>query len=119
GTSYDAAFVAPVDENKESLHDLVRTVVEQVPVEIQAVSTGHAEQGSDLGSGVLQPVGKPAVAVLTREGTDTAAWGSFYFFFDEMYRLPFTPITIADLSEADLRRYNTIIVPDGGQSVGR
>lgn len=119
GTSYDAAFVAPIDENKESLHDLVRTVVEQVPVEIQAVSTGHAEQGSDLGSGVLQPVGKPAVAVLTREGTDTAAWGSFYFFFDEMYRLPFTPITIADLSEADLRRYNTIIVPDGGQSVGR
>ena len=119
GTSYEAAFVAPVDENDASIHDRVNAVVARHPVQMQAVSTGHADQGSDLGSGVLQPVGKPAVAVLTREGTDTAAWGSFHFFFDEMYRLPFTPVTIETLSEADLRRYNTIIVPDGGQSVGR
>jgi hypothetical protein len=119
GTSYGAAFVAPVDENDASIHDRVAAIVKDVPVQIQALATGHASQGSDLGSGVLQPVGKPAVAVLTREGTDTTAWGSFHFFFDEMYKLPFTPITIADLSEADLRRYNTIIVPDGGQSVGR
>jgi hypothetical protein len=119
GTTYDAAFVAPVEENDDSLHDLVRAVTEDAPVRIQAVSTGHADEGSDLGSGVLQPVARPAVAVLTRDGTDTTAWGSFHFFFDEMYRLPFTPITIEDLAEADLRRYNTIIIPDGGQSIGR
>ena len=117
GTSYDAAFIAPVDENDESIHDLMRAVVEDVPVRIEAVSTGHAADGSDLGSGLLQPVGKPAVAVLTREGTDTTAWGSFYFFFDEMYHLPFTPIAVPELAEVDLQRYNTIIIPDGGQSV--
>src|SRR3546814_10853460 len=118
GTSYEAAFVAPVDENDESIHDLVRAVVEDVPVRIEAVSTGHAAAGSDLGSGVLRPVGKPAVAVLTRDGTDTTARGSFNFFFDQMYRLPFTPKTMEELTEADLRRYNTIIIPDGGQSIG-
>lgn len=119
GTSYEAAFVAPLDENEASIHDKVRAVVAEVPVQMQALSTGHSDRGSDLGSGVLQPVGKPAVAVITREGTDQAAFGSFHFFFDQMYRLPFTPITIDTLREADLRRYNTIIVPDGGQSVGR
>lgn len=119
GSSYEAGFVAPVEENDETVHELVRAAVEQVPVTIQAVATGDALEGSDLGSGVLQPIRKPAVAVLTRDGTDTTSWGSFYFFFDEMYGLPFTPITIEDLAEADLRRYNTIIVPDGGQTVGR
>lgn len=119
GAAYEAAFVAPLEENDESIHELVRAAVAELPVRIQAVRTGHAEQGSDLGSRVLQPVGKPAVAVLTRDGTDITSWGSFYFFFDEMYRLPFTPITIEDLAEADLRRYNTIIIPDGGQRVGR
>jgi hypothetical protein len=119
GESRGPAFVVPIDENDASVHERVRGVVDQIPVRIQALSTGHSDQGSDLGSGVLLPVAKPSVAVLTREGTDTTAWGSFYFFFDEMYRLPFTPITIEDLSEADLRRYNTIIVPDGGQTLGR
>ena len=119
GTSYRAAFVAPLDENDESLHELVRAAVEDIPVRIEALDTGHATEGSDLGSRVLQPVARPAVAVLTRDGTDIASWGSFYFFFDEMYRVPFTPITIEDLVDADLRRYNTIIIPDGGQRVGR
>ena len=119
GTSYQAAFVAPLDENDASIHDLIRAVVDEVPVQVQAVGTGHSDEGSDLGSRVLQPIAKPAVAVLTRDGTDIASWGSFYFFFDEMYRLPFTPITIEDLSEADLRRYNTIIIPDGGERFGR
>lgn len=119
GTSYEAAFVAPIDENDATIHDRVRAVVKEVPVQIHAVASGHAATGSDLGSAVLQPVAKPAVAVLTRDGTDLASWGSFYFLFDEMYRLPFTPIATPDLADADLRRYNTIIVPDGGQSVGR
>lgn len=119
GNSYKAAFLAPLDENDDSLHDLVNAIVEEVPVQIRALDTGHATEGSDLGSRVLLPVTRPAVAIVTRDGTDLASWGSFHFFFDEMYRLPFTPITIEDLAEADLRRYNTIIIPDGGQRVGR
>ncbi len=119
GTSYGAAFMAPLDENDASIHERVQALVKDSPVQVQALSSGHSSRGSDLGSGVLQPVGKPAVAVLTRDGTDQAAWGSFHFFFDEMYKLPFTPMTIDTLRDADLRRYNTIIVPDGGQSVGR
>lgn len=114
-----AAFVAPVAENEESLHGRIRALVEERPVEVFALDSGHASQGSDLGSGVLEPIVKPSVAILTRDGIDTAAWGSFYFFFDEMYRIPFTPITIDQLRDADLRRYSTIIVPDGGQRVSR
>lgn len=119
GVSYKAAFMAPIQQNAESLHELVVAVAAEYPVRVQAVSTSYSSAGSDLGSGVLRPVGKPAVAVVTREGTNLNAWGSFHYFFDQMYRLPFTPITIETLTEADLRRYNTIIIPDGGQTVGR
>lgn len=114
-----AAFVAPVAENEESLHARVRALTQERPVEVFALDSGHSSQGSDLGSGVLEPIARPSVAILTRDGTDTTAWGSFYFLFDEMYRIPFTPITIDQLRDADLRRYNTIIIPDGGQRSSR
>jgi hypothetical protein len=115
GKDFKAAFVATVEENPDSLHERVRAIVNEVPVEIHALDTGHSAQGSDLGSRVLQPVAKPSVAVATRDGTDISSWGSFYYFFDQQYRLPFTPVTIERLSQADLRRYNTIIIPDGGE----
>lgn len=113
------AFVVPVAENEESLHARVRALVQERPIGIFALDSGYASEGSDLGSGVLEPIARPSVAILTREGTDTTAWGSFYFFFDEMYRIPFTPITIDQLRNADLRRYSTIIIPDGGQRSSR
>ncbi|WP_168694312.1 M14 family zinc carboxypeptidase [Sphingomonas flavalba] len=119
GQSYGPAFVVPIDENELSVHEKVEATATRFPVRIQALSTVHSTSGSDLGSGVMRPVSKPSVAVVTRDGTDITSWGSFYFFFDQMYGLPFTPISINDLTEADLRRYNTIILPDGGQTSGR
>ncbi len=119
GTDFRSAFVATVEENPDSLHERIRAIVDEVPIEVHALDTGYSTRGSDLGSGVLRPVAKPSVAVVTRDGTDITSWGSFYYLFDQQYRLPFTPITIERLSEADLRRYNTIIIPDGGESLRR
>src|SRR5690606_32730280 len=70
-----AGFMAPVDENPDSLHARVRSLVDAIPVEIYALDTNYARQGSDLGSGVLRPISRPAVAVVTRDGTDTTSWG--------------------------------------------
>jgi hypothetical protein len=59
-------------------------------------------------------VRSPSVAVLTRGGVDENAFGSFWFFFDQLYRLPFVPLPVEQLGEADLKRYTAIVVPDGG-----
>lgn len=115
GMEFKAAFVAPTEENGPSLHENMRAIADEMAIEVHALNSGHSTTGSDLGSRVLQPVSKPSVAILTRDGTDVSSWGSFYYFFDQQYQLPFTPITAERLAEADLRRYTTIIIPDGGE----
>lgn len=110
-----AAVVAFLQENDaEALHARTPRLAEENRIEIHALHSSHAEEGSDLGAGSFIPVTSPRVATVTRDGVDITAYGSFWFFFDQLYRLPFTPLSIEQLKSASLKRYNTIILPDGG-----
>jgi hypothetical protein len=114
-----AAIVAFVAENDEGLHARVPRLAEETGIDIYALQSGHAEEGSDLGGATFIPITRPSVAVLTRDGVDSTAFGSFWFLFDQLYGLDFTPITIEQLKEANLKRYSTIILPDGGVQYAR
>lgn len=116
-----AAVLAFVAENDaDALHERIVRLVDERAIEVAALQSSYVEEGSDLGSRMPLPVAaKPAIAVVTRDGVDTTAYGSTWFLFDQQYRLPFTPITIERLKTADLRRYTTIILPDGGTRSGR
>jgi hypothetical protein len=121
GVSFSpAAVVAFLQENDaEALHARIGRLAEENHIAVDALHSSHVEEGSDLGSGTLIPVAEPRVAIVTRDGVDIAAYGSFWFFFDQLYRLPFTPITIEQLKSASLKSYTTVIVPDGGLSYSR
>ena len=116
-----AAVLAFVAENDaDALHERIARLADERAIEVVALESSYVEGGSDLGSRVPVPlVTNPAVAVITRDGVDPTAYGSTWFLFDRQYRLPFTPITIERLKTADLRRYTTIILPDGGTRSGR
>jgi len=115
-----AAVLAFLQENDaEALHARMARLAEENRIVIYALGSSHVEEGSDLGSGSLIPVMQPRVAVVTQEGVDITAYGSFWFFFDQLYRLPFTPITLDQLKSASLKRYTTLILPDGGLSYSR
>jgi hypothetical protein len=121
-SSFDpaAVLVFVAENDAEVLHDRIARLVEERAIDVVALQSSYIEQGSDLGSRAPVPVvSKPAVAVVTRDGVDSTAYGSTWFLFDQQYGLPFTPITIERLKTADLRRYTTIILPDGGSRQGR
>jgi hypothetical protein len=75
-------------------------------------STGHSEEGIDLGSENVVNVKRPRVAVLSGDGVDPGSFGAFWFMLDQQLGLRFDALEGADLSRADLSRYDVIVIPD-------
>jgi hypothetical protein len=115
------AVLAFLDENdRELLHKRIPALAAERRIEIVALHSSYLQDDSDLGSASLVPmIRNPSVAIVTKDGVNSTAYGSFWFMFDQQYGLPFTPLTIQTLREARLGRYTTIIIPDGGRTFGR
>lgn len=67
----------------------------------------------DLGGDHFSLLEAPRVAVLTREPFSPYSAGEIWFTLDHELGLRASYLDTADLSGADLRRYNVLIIPDG------
>ncbi len=119
GKNYDAGtlVVAKTSNAKfgEQLYDLIYKAAyenKDFRLGIDAVSTGFVDKGGDLGSNQVHLIEQPQIAMLTGEGIDQNAAGSLWFFFEKELGYPITLINAADMIGADLRKYNTLIMPD-------
>ncbi|HEX6746137.1 MAG TPA: M14 family metallopeptidase [Longimicrobium sp.] len=79
---------------------------------VSVVSTGHSEEGIDLGSENVANVKRPRVAVVSGEGVDPTSFGAFWFLLDQQLGMRFDALEAADLARADLTRYDVIVLPD-------
>ncbi|HEY3267127.1 MAG TPA: M14 family metallopeptidase [Armatimonadota bacterium] len=75
--------------------------------------TSWTDAGISLGSDEVTHVKPPRVAALYGEPGKTASYGWMAWLFEQELGLDFTPIRAGNLKEADLRRYDVIILPDG------
>lgn len=82
---------------------------------IDPVTTGFSDKGGDLGSNRVHLIQTPKIALITGEGTDASSAGSLWFFFEKELDYPVTLINQADVARADLRQYNTLIMPDAAR----
>ncbi len=76
------------------------------------VSTGHSEEGIDLGSENVRAVKRPRVAVVSGEGVDPSSFGALWFFLDQQLGMNFDAIDGADLTRVDLGQYDVLVIPD-------
>lgn len=77
-----------------------------------SVSTGHSEEGIDLGSENVRAIQRPRVAIVSGEGVDPSSFGALWFFLDQQLGMSFDAIDAADLTRVDLGQYDVVVIPD-------
>jgi len=104
-------LVVRVNRNPESLHKRIRQMAEETEIHITAANHGLTEDGIDLGSGNIEPVIKPKIALLTRSPVSSYSYGAIHYLFEREYDVNFTRIDKDELDE--LENFNVLIMPDG------
>jgi hypothetical protein len=84
--------------------------------EMTAVTTGFVDKGYDFGSGHLDLLNKPSVALLYDEDVDNNSYGQMWHYFEHDLDLPITQIKLTDLNRINLSKYNVICMTDGNYS---
>lgn len=84
---------------------------------IEAVYTGFADSGVDLGSSEVAKLEVPRVAVLSGEQTSSLGFGEIWHFFEQQIDYPITAIRTDYFNRIDLDEYDVLIVPNGYYSL--
>lgn len=109
-------LVVPVSLQKKTaleVHEILIKAQERYQVPMYSVSTGYNAKGIDLGSGYINPVKKPKLAMLIGEGTNSYEAGEVWHLLDTRVHIPITKIPMRNLSKANLAKYTTIVMVSG------
>ncbi|PSQ76696.1 MAG: peptidase M14 [Bacteroidetes bacterium QH_7_62_13] len=104
----------------DTVHAVVQRIAEQDYVNVYAVDQGLTPSGPDLGSRGSPILEEPSVALLTGTGGGsryggTSAYnvGEVWHLLSERMEMPVSLLDISDVSNADLSRYNTMVLAGG------
>ncbi len=90
-------------DNMAALHDR----------RVQAVSTGLADSGVDLGSPNVRPLQKPVVAVPSGDGIQSNQLGEIRHYFDYTLEYPLAVFDLGRFASFPLEDYTLLVLPDG------
>lgn len=79
---------------------------------LTVVNTGLTETGLDLGTGSVDFVTLPQVAVLAGDGISSTSYGAHWYFLEQKLGLPFHAINLGDLGRVDLGDFDVLVVPE-------
>jgi hypothetical protein len=77
-------------------------------------STAWTEAGPALGSERILPLRRPEIAVLSGPGVSPASLGALRFVLEARYEIPHSLVLAGTLAEAELRKFDTLVLPDFG-----
>ncbi len=105
--------VAQQDAAPEAVHALVERIVQEDHVRVFAAETGLTPAGPDLGSPSADVLEKPKIALLTGSGTSAYNAGEVWHLLSERFQVPVSLLDADEVDDADLRRYNTLVMAGG------
>ncbi|MEJ5993918.1 M14 family metallopeptidase [Pedobacter sp. Du54] len=80
------------------------------------ISSGYVEKGKDFGSSVYRLLTAPKIAVVTGQEVSSQGVGEVWHFFEQELNYPITMISTQSLTNLDINKINTLILPDGSYS---
>jgi hypothetical protein len=105
--------IVRVAQNDESVHDAVREVAERFRLTVRGTDTGMADPGFPVLGSVYSVIKthEPKIAILAEGPISGYSFGSTWYTLDQQYEIPITVLRVASVSNMNLDRFNTIIVP--------
>lgn len=97
----------------EQLLSIVQRTGSRCEVDFHALKSGLSTQGINLGSTEMKKLELPRVAIIVGEGISPYEAGSLWNYLDTRLKLPVTLLEVEDVTEINLRKYNTVILPGG------
>ncbi len=113
GTPADAA---------EPLEGILEEIARETAVTFRGVGTGLTSEGPDFGDRAFRALVKPRIAVVAGGGVSWSDYGAMAWVLDIRAGLAFTPLSVDDVGEVSLARYNVLVAPDfwkGADGLGR
>lgn len=80
---------------------------------LTAVNTGFVDSGKDFGSGYVEMITIPKIAMFSGEPTSTLRFGEVWHFFEQQLNYPVTIIDSDYYNRVDLSEYDILVLPDG------
>lgn len=108
--------VGPQEVPADEIRALMRQSSEQDGMTVYAMETGLSSAGIDLGSPSFSNLRRPSIALIAGEGTRSSEVGEAWHTFDQKFQMPITLLTQSRMRQADLNRYNVLIMASGSYS---
>jgi hypothetical protein len=108
------AILLRAHENPDELLRVLQKIESDFGVGVHALDSALSQDGPDLGSRKFELLTAPKVAIASQWPTSSTSFGSIWYLLDHQLRLRSSPINIQDIGRIDLRKYNVLILPDGG-----
>ena len=104
------------NETLKSFESLLRKASKKHHKKLDVASTGFVDSGKDFGSGYVQMIEKPNVAVLSGGPTSSYRFGEIWHFFEQQLHYPLTVIDAEYSNQIDLGEYDILVLPGGRYS---
>ena len=108
----DGAFLVLAHRNRDEagLHEKVSALSAETGTPVVAIDNALVDDGTDLGSGSVEAIPEPRVALVIGDRISTYSYGAAWHMFDYLLELPVTRIELDDLLRT-LHSFNTVVVP--------
>ena len=116
GQSFDPGTLIVTRRNNESVADfdnVVQSIAKEFGRKIYSSSTGFVDKGHDFGSGEVNYLEPPKIALLGGDQTSSLGHGEIWHFFEQNIHYPISIIGTDYFKSIDLWKYDVLIVPDG------
>ncbi|HMP98288.1 MAG TPA: M14 family zinc carboxypeptidase [Cyclobacteriaceae bacterium] len=116
GERFEPGTLIVTQRNNESVpafDDLVYDIANRFNRKVYPSTTGFVESGKDFGSGHVNFLEQPKVAILSGEQTSSLSFGETWHYFEQYLDYPVTVIGTDYFNSVNLSSYNVLIAPSG------
>lgn len=115
GRAYpDGTFIVPRAGSPADLDERVRRLAAGSGAQVTPLATSWVSSGPSVGSDKATVIAAPRVAMAWDDPTEPESAGSIRHVLEREYGWPVTAVRTRRLANADLSRYQVLILPSGG-----